>query len=110
MSFIEIDRDQYLELEKIGLGAFLPLDGFMTEPEFISVVNNMRLPAGDVFPLPILLDVDAATSSRIKDCEVVDLLFENDLVGRLFPTSFFSVIVHTLQIKFMVRMILGTQE
>lgn len=49
MAELELDRDQYLELEKIGLGAFAPLTGFMSGEEFRSVVDTMRLPDGTVF-------------------------------------------------------------
>ena len=55
---ININLIQYLEVEKIGVGAFLPLSGFMNETEFRSVVENMRLPSGDVFTLPVILDID----------------------------------------------------
>jgi hypothetical protein len=34
MSEITLTRDQYLEFEKIGLGAFAPLQGFMNEHDF----------------------------------------------------------------------------
>ena len=35
-----LNRDQYLELEKIGLGAFAPLDGFMDEKTFRMMIND----------------------------------------------------------------------
>ena len=31
---LALNRNQYLELEKIALGAFAPLDGFMNEAQF----------------------------------------------------------------------------
>ena len=34
MSDLALKRDQYLELEKLSLGAFQPLGGFMTEDQF----------------------------------------------------------------------------
>ena len=47
---------QYLELEKIAVGAFRPLDGFMDEGQFRAVVETMRLPNGDPFPMPVVLE------------------------------------------------------
>ncbi len=90
MTSITIDRDQYLELEKIGLGAFFPLSGFMNESEFCSVVRDMRLPSGEVFTLPVLLDVDEYSAEKIKNCKVVDLIFDGILVGRIRPSDFFK--------------------
>jgi sulfate adenylyltransferase len=87
---VSINRDQYLELEKIGLGAFAPITGFMNEQEFISVVENMRLPSGSVFTIPVILDIDKITASMICNTEVVDLLFDGKRVGRLWPSDFFS--------------------
>ena len=54
---LPINRRQYLELQNIGVRAFAPLEGFMTENEFTSVVETMRLPDGQVFPLPVVFDV-----------------------------------------------------
>ena len=39
---ININLDSFLELEKICIGAFDPLTGFMTENEFNSVVEQMN--------------------------------------------------------------------
>ena len=54
-SSLAINRRQYLELQNLGLGAFAPLNGFMKEEEFNSVVETMRLPSGDVFSLPVMI-------------------------------------------------------
>ncbi|MBT6441906.1 MAG: sulfate adenylyltransferase [Alphaproteobacteria bacterium] len=81
---------QYLELEKIGLGAFSPLDGFMDEAQFTAVVETMRLPSGAVFTLPVLLDVDTEVAAQLKTSSEVDLTYDGELVGRLFPRDFFG--------------------
>ena len=54
---LEINQRQYLELEKLTLGAYAPLDGFMTEAAFASVVSSLHLPDGQFFPLPVTLDL-----------------------------------------------------
>jgi len=96
---INLDRDQYLELEKIALGAFFPLTGFMNEREFISVANNLRLPSGEVFPLPVILDIDTQCAEEIRDSAVVDLVFEGNVVGHLHPIDFFSCDRHDVAQK-----------
>lgn len=90
MSELALSRRQYQELEKIALGAFAPLTGFMNEDEFQSVVHDMRLPDGNVFPLPVVLDLKKTDADRIKGQDRVILTFEGTEVGELRPVSFFS--------------------
>lgn len=90
MAELQLTKAQYLELEKIGLGAFAPLDGFMNEDDFHSVVDTMRLKDGSVFPLPITLPADQATADRLKGASSVTLIYEGVEVGTLDPQSFYS--------------------
>lgn len=46
------------DLELMAVGAFSPLDRFMSEADHQSVLDNMRLCSGYIFPLPITLPVD----------------------------------------------------
>mgnify|MGYP001565700273 CR=1 FL=1 len=62
---LDLNRHQYLEFEKLALGAFRPLSGFMTQSEFDSVVETMRLPGGEVFSLPVILDVSKEIASQL---------------------------------------------
>ena len=89
MSELELTRTQYLELEKLGQGAFHPVTGFMTEDEFRSVRTAMRLPDGQVFPLPIVLQTTPETAARIKGVSRVTLLFDGVEVGELSPVSIY---------------------
>ena len=68
---LKINFDSYLELEKIGIGAFNPLDGFMTENDYHSVVNHMRLSNGNIFPLPVILPVPSSLIGNIKKREKI---------------------------------------
>jgi sulfate adenylyltransferase len=86
---LQINRDQYLELEKIGIGAFLPLKGFMTQVELLSVANFSRLPSGDVFPIPVLLDIADVDYQRLKSASSIALEFGGVIVGYLFPSDFY---------------------
>lgn len=52
-----IGEDERLELENLVTGAFHPLRGFMTREEALSVAHEMRLPTGEVWSLPILLQL-----------------------------------------------------
>jgi len=46
------------DLELILNGGFSPLEGFMTQKDFDSVVETLRLADGALFSMPITLDVD----------------------------------------------------
>lgn len=49
---------QLHDLELLSVGGFLPLRGFMDEEDYLSVVEKMRLVDGQLFPIPVVLDVN----------------------------------------------------
>ena len=55
---IQLSRRAVCDLELLTVGGFSPLDGFMREADFESVLGTMRLANGTVFPIPITLSVD----------------------------------------------------
>ena len=55
----DLTARQLSDLELILNGAFSPLEGFLTEAEYESVVREMRLPSGVLWPVPVTLDVSA---------------------------------------------------
>ncbi|SCZ89372.1 BZ3500_MvSof-1268-A1-R1_Chr9g10386 [Microbotryum saponariae] len=48
---------QLCDLELILNGGFSPLEGFMNQQDYESVVQSLRLADGTLFPIPITLDV-----------------------------------------------------
>src|SRR5205823_8442375 len=49
---------QLCDLELLLNGAFSPLRGFMTRPDYDRVCSEMRLASGTLWPMPITLDVN----------------------------------------------------
>jgi sulfate adenylyltransferase len=47
------------DLEMLAVGAFSPLESFMSEADYARVVEEMRLASGHIFPIPVTLPVDA---------------------------------------------------
>jgi len=87
---LELNRDQYLELEKLALGAFRPLSGFMDEDQFRTVVETMRLPDGAVFPLPVVLDLSPEQARAARGRRRVTLVHAGCEVGEIAPESFYG--------------------
>eukprot|EP00916_Digyalum_oweni_P000640 GHVL01001251.1.p1 GENE.GHVL01001251.1~~GHVL01001251.1.p1 ORF type:complete len:534 (+),score=102.49 GHVL01001251.1:96-1697(+) len=48
---------QKCDLDMLLSGAFAPLNGYLTKENYDSVVNNMRLVSGEVWPMPIVLPI-----------------------------------------------------
>ncbi len=102
---LKINFDSYLELEKIGIGAFNPLDGFMTENDYHSVVNHMRLSNGNIFPLPVILPVPSSLIGNIKKREKIHLYFKDTEVGTIIAESIFRP-----DFKKNIKSIFGTND
>ncbi|KAI8925371.1 sulfate adenylyltransferase [Entophlyctis helioformis] len=54
---IVLNDRQLCDLELILNGGFSPLDGFLSLPDYSSVVSSMRLANGTLWPIPVTLDV-----------------------------------------------------
>ncbi len=51
---------QLCDLELICNGGFSPLEGFMNQADYLSVLSTLRLTSGFLFPIPITLDVSSS--------------------------------------------------
>ena len=57
LASVQISERAMCDLELMATGGFSPLDRFMSGDDFHSVVNEMRLADGTLFPIPITLPV-----------------------------------------------------
>lgn len=55
------------DLELLACGAFSPLDRFMGRADYESVVQNLRLQNGTLFPIPVTLSVDEGSAPRLGE-------------------------------------------
>ena len=80
MASIKINAWTVSDLDLIGVGAFSPLQGFLNEEDYLSVVNSMRLADGTVWSIPVTLAVDESTASKLSLGQQAALVGEEDNV------------------------------
>ena len=56
---------QICDLELLMNGGFNPLKGFLSEADYTSVVDNMRLADGALWPMPVTLDVSEGFADKV---------------------------------------------
>jgi len=67
----QLTSRQLCDVELILNGGFSPLNGFMSENDYKSVLENMRLSDKTVWPMPIVLDVNEGFAQSLqKDQEI----------------------------------------
>jgi len=81
------------DLDLIGVGAFSPLQGFMNEADYRSVVDTMRLSNGLVWSIPITLAVTADQAAKLSVGQEAALVGESDgiLYGTILIDSIYKV-------------------
>ncbi|KAG0676080.1 Sulfate adenylyltransferase [Kluyveromyces marxianus] len=78
---------QLCDLELILNGGFSPLDGFLTERDYNSVVEKSRLAdSGLVWTMPITLDVSSEFASQLTEGQRIVLVQDNE-----FPLAILTV-------------------
>ncbi|HSD05015.1 MAG TPA: sulfate adenylyltransferase [Nitrosopumilaceae archaeon] len=75
MFSVSVDTDLANDIENIADGIFSPLEGFLSQQDFESVVKNGRLSNNLPWTIPIVFDADKQTASKMKDSR--DVLLKN---------------------------------
>lgn len=71
---------QICDLELLGNGGFAPLKGFLCQKDYQSVLDNMRLSTGEVWPMPITLDVTEAFAGKVSTGDEIELRDQEGVV------------------------------
>jgi len=89
---IILDTNQQMDIEQIANGAYSPIEGFMGEADFHSVLDDMRLINGVVWPLPIVLDVSEEVADNFSIGDVIGLTNEDmEIIALLNLTEKYSI-------------------
>lgn len=88
---VQISDETLQDIINIETGLLFPLDGFMRENDFRSVVDNYTLEDGQVFPIPITLDIPERIYHLITGTEVIDLMKDGVCVAQICVESKFQI-------------------
>jgi sulfate adenylyltransferase len=87
---VKVTDDLRNDIENIADGIFSPLEGFVGEDEFRSIVQFGRLKNGLPWTIPIILDVDETTATQMKDAVEVILSTDNENFGLIKVEEVYS--------------------
>jgi sulfate adenylyltransferase len=77
---IQVNAWTISDIDLIAVGAFSPLEGFMNEADYTSVVESMRLSNGTVWSIPITLAVEEKQWSSLSVGQQVSLIGADQVV------------------------------
>jgi sulfate adenylyltransferase len=80
---IDLDPVSLSDLECLAIGAFSPLDSFMDQADYLSVLHHMRLSNGLPWSLPVTLPVSDEKAKELKNSEEAALYFHEHLYGKI---------------------------
>lgn len=78
-NFLEIDEETLQDIINIETGLLYPLRGFMNEADFRSVVDHYTLESGQVFTIPITLDIPE--EALVKKGDILHLSYQKTHVA-----------------------------
>lgn len=71
---------QLCDLELLMNGGFAPLTGFLNKDDYESVLDNLRLTSGTVWPMPVTLDVGEEFAANVEPGQRIALRDPENLV------------------------------
>ena len=78
---IELTQRDYSNLYCISQGIFSPLKTFMGSRDYYTVIEEMKLSSGDIWPIPIVLSVNSDLQISPKNKVIGILQYENQEVA-----------------------------
>ena len=82
---IEVSKDLAVDIENIAYGVFSPLEGFMTQNDYLAVLKSMRLEDDTPWTIPIVLDVSSEelSNKQIEPGDTVVLTYNGKAIALL---------------------------
>lgn len=86
-----VNEETLQDIVNIETGLLYPLDGFMREADFRSVVDNYTLVTGQVFTIPVTLDVPEEVFNRVGERENLEICMDGECVATICVESKFQM-------------------
>ena len=80
---LEIDECTFLDVLQIAQDVYSPLKGFMGQDDLEEVLNNYRLADGQIWTLPILLQIDEGKWNSLNEGMTLALKYKNNLESQM---------------------------
>ena len=87
MPSLTLSQRQLCDLELLMNGGFTPLDGFMDRETYAHVLESMRLPDGELWPVPVVLDVRREFAGKLGPGSRVALRDQEGLALAILDVS-----------------------
>jgi sulfate adenylyltransferase len=101
----ELNEELLQDCINIATGLFAPLNGFMNSADYHSVVDNMYLENGEVWTIPISLDIDYDTYLNAIESDYLHLTYKSRVIGKIKIDDYYKVNIEKDIIK-----IFGTDD
>lgn len=88
---ISINEETLQDIINIETSLFDPLTGFMTQDEFRGVVDDYKLPNGQVFTIPVTLDVPMRVYYELEMGETLSLSMAGKVLADIVVESKFVI-------------------
>ena len=94
---VKLSSREVSDLIMIAMGAFSPLEGFLAKEDYESIVGNMCLKSGLLWPIPINLAVSKEEADKIKYGQSIALVNDenNEPMASLIVEDKYSYDRHT---------------
>ncbi len=88
---IKIDPHVASEVRNIANGTYSPLEGFLTEEEYESILESMRLTTDIPWTIPIIFDLNASQAKDLRAGDDICLEYNNKPVALLRVEEVYTI-------------------
>lgn len=84
---LDITKENMMDVICLCNHAFSPLNGFVNREDYQSILDDMKLKTGEIWSIPIMLNVPKDKSDEFSIGDEISLIYNNEEVAKLFLTD-----------------------